>query len=230
MEFHRYIAVSVWGAVLTGTICWPALAQGPAAAEPAAGTPASKALEVLKEGETAKDVELLPLAGEKKLKLSDMAKEGPVVLVVLRGYPGYQCPLCANQVRDLLRNANEIEELGAKVVFIYPGPGPADALKKRAEEFLAGRRLAGLEWPKSFVITVDPEYSFTNLYELRWNAPQETSYPSTFVLDQNRVVKFRKVSVTHGDRAPTAEVLASLAKLRNATHGGTAPQGDSQDR
>lgn len=64
---------------------------------------------------------------------------------------------------------------------------------------------------------VDPEYSFTNLYELRWDAPRETSYPSTFVLDSKRTVKFRKISQSHGDRAPTNEILAALKEIRPET-------------
>lgn len=66
----------------------------------------------------------MPLKGEKTAKLSELTKTGPVVLVVLRGYPGYQCPICTRQVADLRRNADEFAKLGAKVVLVYPGPGP----------------------------------------------------------------------------------------------------------
>jgi peroxiredoxin len=138
------------------------------------------------------------------------------VLVVLRGFPGYQCPICSRQVADLRSSAEEFVKLNAKVVLVYPGPGPAADLKKKAEEFLAGSEL-----PKPFLYMVDPEYSFTDLYELRWNAPAETSFPSTFVLDTKRVVHFRKISETHGDRAPTREVLAALAKLQPASAAAT---------
>jgi peroxiredoxin len=172
---------------------------------------ASRLLEVMKVGQTAKDVEFEPLKGETKVKLSELTKDGPVVLVVLRGFPGYQCPICSRQVADLRRNAEEFTKLGAKVVLVYPGTGPAADLKVKAEEFLGGTEL-----PKPFTMMVDPDYSFTSHYELRWNAPRETAYPSTFVLDTKRVVHFRKISETHGDRAPTREVLAALAKLQPA--------------
>jgi peroxiredoxin len=189
--------------------------QGTALAQRRGGTPAvppeqvAKLLEVLKLGDTAKDVEFLPVLGEEKVKLSALVKDGPVVLVVLRGFPGYQCPLCFRQVAELRAQAEEFVKLGAKVVLVYPGPGPAADLKRLASEFLQG-----VELPKPFTLMIDPEYSFTNLYELRWNAPRETSYPSTFVLDTKRAVKFRKISTSHGDRAPTKEVLAALAKIQ----------------
>jgi peroxiredoxin Q/BCP len=194
-----------------------------AAAQPVSQTSeksatAARLLEVLKVGQAAKDVEFVPLKGEKKTKLSELTMDGPVVLVVLRGFPGYQCPICTRQVADLRRNAEEFAKLGAKVVLVYPGPGPADSLKKKAEEFLAY-----VELPKPFVMMVDPEYAFTNQYELRWDASQETAYPSTFVLDTKRIVKFRKISQTHGDRAPTREVLAALADLQSKANAAQTP-------
>ena len=72
-------------------------------------------------------------------------------------------------------------DAGAHVVLIYPGP-PQD-LGARANEFLADKKL-----PNNFDLLVDPGYTFTNLYGLRWNATQETAYPSTFLVDQQGVV------------------------------------------
>jgi|GEM_PF-674806 len=193
--------------VLASTV--PVRPQSVSASRARATESWSKLLEIMKVGQTAKDVTFEPLKGEAKIKLSDLTKDGSVVLVVLRGFPGYQCPLCTRQVADLRRNAEEFAKLNAKVVLVYPGPGPTESLKKKAQEFLAGTEL-----PKPFVMMVDPEYAFTNLYELRWNASQETSYPSTFVLDKQRVVKFRKISETHAGRAPTKEILLVLNDLQ----------------
>jgi hypothetical protein len=58
---------------------------------------------------------------------------------------------------------------------------------------------------------MDPDYKFTNAYRLRWDAPRETAYPSTFVIDRERKVRFAKVSKTHGGRATASEVLKALA-------------------
>ncbi len=138
-----------------------------------------------------------------KVTLSSVAEKGPVVLVVLRGYPGYQCPLCTRQVADLVGNAEAIRATGASVIMVYPGP--ADALKAHADEFLKGSTL-----PDGFRLVIDPDYSFTNGYKLRWDAPKETAYPSTFVLDKTLGVRFAKVSRTHGGRANSKEILAAL--------------------
>lgn len=155
-------------------------------------------------GDEAKDFELTSLGGE-SVKLSKLTEAGPVVLVVLRGYPGYQCPLCTRQVSDLIGKADEFKKAGAKVLFVYPGP--ADKLKEHAGEFVKGK-----DYPEHFQFVLDPDYSFTNAYNLRWDAKNETAYPSTFVLDKKSKITFAKVSKTHGDRAKTDDVLKALSK------------------
>lgn len=210
MSFRRISATLVIASTVLLFWCRVTQAQRRTTAE-VSPAQAAKLLEVLKLGETAKDVEFQPLKGDETIKLSELTKDGPVVLVVLRGYPGYQCPICTRQVADLRSNADDFVKLGAKVVLVYPGPGPAENLKQLANEFLGDTDL-----PKPFVMMVDPEYSFTNLYELRWNARAETSFPSTFVLDAKRVVKYRKISTSHGDRAPTKDILAALTELKQA--------------
>lgn len=157
-----------------------------------------------KQGEKAADFTLNSLDGA-GFTLSNELKSGKVVLVVLRGYPGYQCPVCSAQVADLRKRAEALSDANAKVVMVYPGP--ADGLKARAREFLKGATL-----PRGFQILLDPDYTFTNAYGLRWNAPNETAYPSTFVIEQDRVIRFAQVSKTHGGRARTSDILSALAR------------------
>jgi hypothetical protein len=51
----------------------------------------------------------------------------------------------------------------------------------------------------------------TNLYGLRWDAPHETAYPSTFILDKKRTVLFEKISHSHGDRLSAQDALDHLS-------------------
>lgn len=178
----------------------PAWAQAPAA-EQAEEAAAPKPPRV---GDTAPDFELKDLQGA-QVKLSALTEKSPVVLVMLRGFPGYQCPLCTAQVGELISKAAQFDKAGARVLLVYPGP--ADNLKAHAEEFVQGK-----DFPANFTLALDPDYSFTKQYGLRWEAPKETAYPSTFVLDTARQVLYAKVSRTHGDRAPVADVLAALPK------------------
>lgn len=156
-------------------------------------------------GGKAKDFSLAALDGT-TVRLSDQLKQGPVVLVVLRGWPGYQCPFCTRQFGEYLARAQKFEKLGARVLFVYPGP--SDGLKQHAEAFSANQPL-----PAAFRILPDPGYQFTNAYGLRWDAPKETAYPSTFVIDKKGVVRFAQVSQGHGDRVPAEIALKAVAEM-----------------
>ncbi len=154
-------------------------------------------------GDKAPDFTLKSLDGS-PVTLSKLTADAPVVLVVLRGYPGYQCPICMFQVADLMKHRDDLKAAGADVVLVYPGP--AANLDLRAGEFLKGKTL-----PEGFVLVTDPDYEFTNAYGLRWDAPRETAYPSTFVIGSDGKVTFATVSKTHGGRAKTTDVLEALS-------------------
>ena len=172
----------------------PALAQDQAANDAQATPP--------QVGDTAPDFDLLELKGD-SVTLSKLAKSGPVVLVQLRGYPGYQCPFCTAQVGQFLEKADQFKAAKTSVVFVYPGP--ADGLKDHADEFVRGK-----DFPSNFYLLLDPDYTVVNQYGLRWDAPGETAYPATFVLNQDLGVLFAKVSHSHGDRTKADDVLAAL--------------------
>lgn len=155
-------------------------------------------------GDTAKDFEL-PNLKEQKIKLSDQLKKGPAVLLVLRGYPGYQCPVCTRQVGQFIANAAKLKTANATVIMVYPGP--SKELVKRADEFIRNQSL-----PDHFQFLIDPDYTFTNAYHLRWDAKRETAYPSTFVIGKDGKIKYAKISMTHGGRANAKAVLKALGE------------------
>ena len=156
--------------------------------------------------ENAPDFSLTSIDGM-RVRLSDELKQGPIVLVVLRGWPGYQCPFCTRQFGDFLSHASELASHGARVIFVYPGP--SDGLEEHAQAFTANRQM-----PPNFRVLVDPDYTFTRAYGLRWEAPEETAYPSTFVLDPAGIVTFVHVSKEHGDRVAAADTIKVLAAMR----------------
>lgn len=141
-------------------------------------------------------------------KTVQMSKElhgHDLVLVVLRGFPGYQCPYCVRQVHDFVEHAAEFAAKKVEVLLVYPGP-PAE-LDQHAKEFLAKQS----DLPSNIVLVTDPDYKVTNAYALRWDAPHETAYPSTFILDKNRTILFEKISHSHGDRFSAQDSLNQLA-------------------
>lgn len=126
-----------------------------------------------------------------------------------QGHPlSHRCS--APTVGELIGKAGELKKAGARwcsCTLDPPGPwirGQAEGTRQRARE--------GEGLPAHFTLVLDPDYTFTNPYGLRWDAKNETAYPSMFVLDGKRKVTFSK---THGGRAKTEEVLkAILAKSR----------------
>lgn len=161
--------------------------------------------ETPKVGDKAPDFVLSTPTGS-SVQLSHQQTEGSVVLVILRGFPGYQCPYCQKQVHDFVEHAADFAAKDVKVLLVYPGP-PAE-LDQHAKDFLTKQS----ELPANIVLVTDPDYKVTNLYGLRWDAPHETAYPSTFILDKNGKVLFEKISHSHGDRVLAQEALDQLPK------------------
>lgn len=154
-------------------------------------------------GSQAPDFTLRTPSG-RAVRMSHLLGDGPLVLIVLRGYPGYQCPFCQKQVHDFIVHAGDFAAMQARVLLVYPGP-PAH-LDQRAKEFLATES----KLPANEVLVVDPDYVATSLYGLRWNAPHETAYPSTFILNKKGKVIFEKISHSHGDRLSAEDALKHL--------------------
>jgi peroxiredoxin len=155
-----------------------------------------------KVGEAAPEFSLPTVSGE-TVRLAELTAKSKVVLVVLRGYPGYQCPLCTRQVNEFIGRAEEFSRRGARVLFVYPGE--AAELERRAKEFAANKG-----WPAEFTLLLDPGYTFTQAYGLRWDEPKETAYPATFVIGRDGQITWSKVSRTHGGRTTESEVLAQI--------------------
>lgn len=180
--------------VLVAAVCLTTLVATAQTVPVASSTP--------KVGEKATDFELQALEGA-KVRLSEEVAHGPVVLVVLRGWPGYDCPFCTRQFADYVAHGPDFAKRGAHVLFIYPGP--ANGLKAHAEGFTASTPM-----PAAFRVLLDPEYAFTQAYGLRWQAPDETAYPATFVVNPQGIVTFAQTSRGHGDRVPAEAVLKAL--------------------
>jgi len=193
----------ITGALFVAATTASPSAQSRAADQPSASEQTSAA--VPKVGDKAADHTLDDVDG-KPVRFSEQLKNGPLVVVVLRGWPGYQCPFCTKQVADLLAHAKGFESAKASVMLVYPGP--AEGLRAHAGDFRKGR-----DFPSPFRLLVDPDYHFAASHGLRWDAPGETVYPATFVIDRQGVVRFAQVSHEHGGRVAAQEILDALSSL-----------------
>lgn len=156
-------------------------------------------------GEKVKDFALKTI-NDKEVQFSELNESNSIVLLMLRGYPGYQCPICTRQVGQFIGEAEKLKEKNAVVLLVYPGP--SNQLKEYAKDFSEG-----FDLPDNFYFVLDPDYSMVNKYGLRWDSPRETAYPSTFVIDKSGKIVFSKISQSHGGRAKVDEVLEVLGKI-----------------
>lgn len=159
-----------------------------------------------KEGSKFLDFSATTMNGA-SFQLSKLVEKGTVVLVMLRGFPGYQCPVCSTQVAGYIAKAEEFENENTPVVFIYPGK--VKDLDKKAKEF-TGPLEEKEDLPSNFIFVVDHDYAITNLLGLRWDVPKETAYPATFVIDHKGYIQYAKVSDSHYGRATADEILEFL--------------------
>ncbi len=59
----------------------------------------------------------------------------------------------------------DFQSASANIIAVYPCS--AQGLAEHAEDFVRGKTL-----PSNFYLVLDPDYSFTNMYGLRWDAPE----------------------------------------------------------
>lgn len=142
--------------------------------------------------------------------LSELAKDGPFAVIVLRGFPGYQCGICNRQVGALINRARSLASATGnkprRIVLIYPGP--AESLDSKAKAFMGSRRL-----PDPFVLLTDPDMEMVSDWGLRWKARSETAYPAAFVIDRSKRVRWTKVSDSHSGRAGADELIRVFKSL-----------------
>jgi peroxiredoxin len=146
------------------------------------------------------------VGGEGLISLSDEYKKGGVVVIVLRGYPGYHCPICTQQLGSLANRAQTLAQETHRVILVYPGE--KTSLERRAKQFTGSRRLRD-----PLVVVRDDGMEMVEQWGLRWNARNETAYPATYIIDRNGRVRWKKVSKTHADRSSVQEILRELRKL-----------------
>lgn len=157
-------------------------------------------------GDRAIDFELPIVGGDGYLSLGDECRQGPVALIVLRGYPGYQCPFCRQQFSSLISRARALAAATHRVILVYPGEQPS--LEKRAKQFVGARRI-----PDPLVIVRDEGMQMVQQWGLRWRETRETAYPAAYVIDRNRVIRWRKISQSHAGRSSVEDILKALRKL-----------------
>lgn len=173
---------------------------------------------VLREGDVAPDFELPDATGE-TVRLGNLLAHGPVVLSF---YRGQWCPFCNLELRGLQRALNQIEAAGATLVAVTPNK--PDVTGVTVEEMK-------LEFPvlsdhdnavaKSFNLVYEMTPENIEIYreigrdigELNGTGRWELPIPATYVIDQDRVIRYAFADLNHRRRAEPSEVAAVAASL-----------------
>lgn len=172
----------------------------------------------LKEGQLAPDVALADVAGH-RVRLRDMWRTGPLVLVF---YRGAWCPYCSLQLRAWQGQLEVLRRFGASLVAISPQT-PDHSMSTAQKNALGFTVLSdsALEAAEAFKIdfTLPPE--LIDLYgrlgnELpvlngngRWALPMT----ATYLIDTRGQIVYSHVNADYRERAEPAAVLSRLESI-----------------
>jgi len=131
----------------------------------------------------------------------------PAVLLFVRGN---WCPFCTRQVADLAKHYQQINKLGANLVFVTPKP--LDTTRRVADMF-------GVE----FEFWLDKDLSVARMLGLVHKAGvpgkhrnthgQDTIWPTAIVCDADGIIRHASQSLRIVDRPDPAVLLSELKKV-----------------
>ncbi|WP_198083008.1 peroxiredoxin-like family protein [Variovorax sp. E3] len=170
-------------------------------------------------GDPAPDV-TLPDAMGQRVRLSDVWRRGPLVIVFYRG--GW-CSYCNLQLRAWQLKVAELERLGATLLAISPQTpeNSSDTAQKNALEFTVLSDCE-LEAANGFGLayTLHPDvvdyYGSvgTDIPVLNGNGQWVLPVPATYVIDNTGAIRFSLIEEDARMRAEPLEVLAAIEALR----------------
>lgn len=135
--------------------------------------------------------------------IQDFQGHRRVVLVVLRGFPGYVCVGCSTYTVALSRALEEFQSRNAQILLVYPGEPETVAA------FLDGVRNVAADFELPFPVLLDVNRRFVQSVSIQGDLAQ----PSTFIIDESGTVQYAFVGRSLDDRPPVPVVLGALDGL-----------------
>lgn len=141
----------------------------------------------------------------KEVNLNNLRGKKDVVLVVMRGYPGYVCPYCSAQTGRFIQHYQEFAKRDAELLIVYPGPA-----KHIADFVQAAKTQSQSQGEVPFPVLLDEDFKMVE----RLGISGDMAKPSTFILDRQGQVRFAYVGATLTDRPSLKAILAELDSLK----------------
>lgn len=174
-------------------------------------------------GDLAPDVTLADASGA-PVKLSDLWRGGPLVVIFYRG--GW-CSYCNLQLHAWQQHASELRRLGAALIAISPQT-PDHSLDTIERNALAYTVLSEsrLDAANGFGIafTLPPELidlyasAGTDIPVLNGNDQWVLPIPATYVIDPTGRIRFAHVELDYRERIEPQSVIAIIEDARRSTH------------
>lgn len=161
----------------------------------------------------------LPGASGSNVKLEELLKEGPVVVMWYRG--GW-CPYCNVQLRTMQEYLPQIKELGANLVAISPEI-PDSSLSTKQKDELSYYVLSdiGNEVARKYGIVYTLPEVVQKQFEGRldvnsYNGDTKKELPLavTYIIDKNGKITYAFLDTDYKKRAEPEEILKALKKLK----------------
>lgn len=172
----------------------------------------------LKVGEKAPDFELPDPTGT-QVRLSELLKNGPVVI---NFYRGQWCPYCNLELRAFQQLLPEFEQANAQVIAISPEL-PDNSLSVKEKHDLAFPVLSdvGNDVTRQYGLVFTLASELRPLYKgLGIDIPAsngddtyELPVPATYVIDASGTIRYAYANADYTLRAEPTEVLAAVKKL-----------------
>jgi len=176
--------------------------------------------QALKVGDKAPDFKLGDPDGE-KVQLSDLLKEGPVVLTWYRG--GW-CPYCNIALASLTKHNDEFKKLGATLVALTPEL-PDTTAETVKEQGLPFEVLSDIDhqvadqYELVFKLNDDTRKRYAEKFKLVERSGEKAAdrlpLPATYVIGTDGVIRYAFLDADYRRRAEPDDIIAVLKKLQS---------------
>jgi peroxiredoxin len=160
----------------------------------------------------------LRTAGNEVVALSSLYKDGPVVVVFIRG--GW-CPYCTGSLAGWEKKMDDLKAAGASLVVITPEkPDRHEAMTQKHSLHMRVLSDAKMEAARGFGLLFTMDDTTRKTYEgygidlaaRNTTGTWELPHPGTFVIDRAGVVRYAFAREDYKERAEPAEVMEAVRK------------------